>query len=195
MKKEPLLLINITQDLKLIAEEYLYNKKNWRFSYIVPITLLSVIFGAILRNLWIALLIFSFAAYHIVRYIIEYREYLCKYKAVIDVVNRADISVSIERFDHIANETIYEPHNYRGRGYATKAVTNFYFESGTCWRIPKVDQHYKWSKNYYISSKGLENISIKGDEFYFICVQGHLDIAYIYPCKNFIFEEKSRQDN
>ena len=185
MKKETLLLSNITNDLKAVVDSQIINIGNWRFSYIVPITLLSIIYGALLKNIWISLLIFSVAAYHIVRYIIGYRNCIIKKKTVKSAIDRTDVCITIEKLSHIATETIYEPHNYGGRGNAAKTVRYYYFESGCRWRVPDVDKHYRWSKDYYISSKGLENTSIQGDEFYFISLQGYQDIAYIYPCKNF----------
>ena len=80
MKKETLLLSNITNDLKAVVDSQIMNIVKLRFTYIVPITLLSIIYGALLKNIWISLLIFSVAAYHIVRYIIEYRNFIVKKK-------------------------------------------------------------------------------------------------------------------
>ncbi len=190
MKKETLSLHNITQDLKTVANLQLSNTASWRLSFIIPITLLSVIGGVILKNVWIALMIFSVAAYHIVRFVIEIKNNAIRKKTIVDAVDRADISISTERFDHIATETVYEPHIVAARGHANKIVKYFYFASGSRWRVPNVDKHYKWSNEYYISSKGLENISIQGDEFYYISLQGNPDISYIYPCKNFVLDER-----
>ena len=185
MKKEKLTLEAIKRDLMKMVEFQLSNKTDWRFSYIVPITLLAVMIGILLKNVLIGLLVFSVAAYHIVRYIIEYREYVKSKKAIVSLIEREEISISNEVFSHIANETIYEPHNVGRRARATKTITVYYFNGGYSWRVPNVDKHYAWSKDFYISSKGLENISIPGDEFYFVSLQSLHEIAYIYPCKNF----------
>jgi len=193
MKKETLSLHNITQDFKTVASLQLSNTTDWRLSFIIPITLISVIIGVILKNAWIALLIFSVAAYHIVRFVIEIKNNAIKKKHIMDVVERADISISIERFNHIAEETIYEPHTFGKRGESHKIVKYYYFASGISWRVPNVDKHYQWSKEYYISSKGLENISIQGDEFYYISLQEYSDISYIYPCKNFVLDENLKE--
>lgn len=190
MKKETLLFSHIINDLKIIVNFQICNVGDWRFSYIIPFTLLSIMIGVLLRNILIALIIFSVAVYHIVLYIIECRNYRMKKKAVINAVERADICISIENLSHIATETIYEPHTVGTRRNATKTVQSYYFASGFCWRVPDVDKHYQWSKEYYISSKGLENISIQGDEFYFVSLQGYHDIAYIYPCKNFELDKR-----
>ena len=185
MKKEKITLEAIKQDLMKMVNFQLSNKSDWRFSYIVPITLLAVMAGVLLKNVIVGLLIFSVAAYHIVRYVIEYREHKKSKLAIISFVERGEISISNEVFSHIANETIYEPHRAGRRARATKVIFVYYFNSGSSWRVPNVDMHYSWSKEFYISSKGLENISISGDEFYFVSLQSHQEIAYIYPCKNF----------
>lgn len=189
MKKETLLLPNVTNDLKTVAKFQIKNIGDWRFSYIGSLTLISVVIGVLLQSVWIALLIFSAAAYHIVRYILEYRRYRIEIKAVMSAVDRAvdraDISISTERLSHVATETIYEPHSAGKSTQLTKNVTYFYFESGSRWRVPRVPEHYKWSRNFHTSRTGLENVSLQGDEFYIISLQGYHDIAYIYPCKYF----------
>ena len=185
MKKEKITLEAIKQDLMKMVNFQLSNKNDWRFSYIVPITLLAVMASVLLKNVIVGLLIFAVAAYHIVRYMIEYREHKESKLAIISLVERGEISISNEVFSHIANETIYEPHRVGRRARATKVITVYYFNSGSSWRVPNVDKHYAWSKEFYISSKGLENISISGDEFYIVSLQSHHEIAYIYPCKNF----------
>ena len=111
MKKEKLTLDGIKQDLLKIADFQLSNKTDWRFSYIVPITLLAVMAGVFLKNIFVGLLIFSVAAYHIVRFVMEYKEHKNAKNAVISLIERGEISISTERFSHIANETIYEPNN------------------------------------------------------------------------------------
>ncbi len=185
MKKEKLQLSNIAKDLKDIAFFDLSNVDDWRLSYIMPITLIAVLMGFFTKKIWIGLLIFSFAAYHIVRYAIEYKKYKAKKKAIIAVIDRGDISISVEKLSHIAEETVYEPYAHLGHSHSAKVATLFYFVSGGSWRLPTFSKHYEWSKDYYISSQGLVNVSVSGDEFFFISLQGHYDIAYIYPCKFF----------
>ena len=50
-------------------------------------------------------------------------------------------------------------------------------------------EHYVWSKDYCLSSKGLDNISLQGDEFFYISLRGYYNVAYIYPCKLFELDE------
>ena len=194
MRKEKLTLGAIKQDLMKILNSQVSSKADWRFSYIVPITFLAFLSSAFLKNIFIGLLIFSVSVYHFVRFVIEFKEYRSKKAVIVSMIERGEISISIKRFSHIANETIYEPHHgwkittlrrMFVRSHAKKTITVYHFDGGKSWRLPRVDKHYSWRKDFYISSKGLENISITGDEFYFISLQAHHDIAYVYPCKNF----------
>lgn len=185
MKKETLLLQHITQDLRTVVDFQLSNIGGWRLSYIVPFALLAGVVGVLLKNAWIGLLIFSVAVYHIVRLIMEVKRNRDKKRAVIEAIDRADISIAKERFECTVEEMIYEPHLAGRYTHATKSVRYYYFSSGIRWRIPDVRMHYPWSRSYYVSTQGLENVSIAGDEFYYVSLQGNFDIAYIYPCKFF----------
>ena len=114
------------------------------------------------------------------------------------MLQRGDISISIEELSHITRETIHEPHFVRSgtriRRASTREVTMYYFMSGGSWRCPNLSKHYEWSKEYYLSSQGLENISIQGDKFYYVALQGHHDISYVYPCKLFRLDERLNND-
>lgn len=185
MKKEKLTIQNIARDLVFVSSLNKSRFDEWRMSYIAPVTTLAVILGVILKNIWVGLLIFSFAAYHIYHYIGEIKEYRARKKTVIDIRDRSDIAISVEEFSHVAEESIYEPHLHGRHHHSTKVVTFFRFTSGGEWRVPEIDGLYGWSKDYHISIKGLENISLVGDKFYYVAVKGHHEIAYIYPCKFF----------
>jgi len=181
MKKEKLTLEAIKSDLIKIANYQVGNKTEWRFSYIAPLTALAIFLGILTKNVLIGIAIFCVAAYHIVRYVLEYKEYKAKKAAILSLISRGEISVSTETFSHIANEVVYEPR----KKHNTKTITLYHFDGGSSWRAPFFRKHYEWSKEHFISSKGLENISLRGDEFYFVSLQAHRDIAYIYPCKHF----------
>ena len=185
MKKEILTLDAIKSDLIKIANHQMDNKTDWLFTYVVPITALAIFLGVFTKNIFIGIAVFCIAAYHIVRFIMEYKEYRTKKSAILSIIERGEISISKEIFSHVANEVIYEPHRVGRRTNSTKTITLYHFDGGSSLRMPLFSKHYEWSKEYYISSKGLENISIKGDEFYFVSLQSYHDIAYIYPCKNF----------
>lgn len=185
MKKETLTMEAIKSDLIKITNYQVSNKADWRFSYIIPLSALAILSGMFTKNIFIGIAVFCVAAYHVVRFIMEYQAYKTKKAAILSVIERGEISISKETFSHVANEVIYEPHRVGRRSKSTKTITLYHFNGGTSWRIPLFAKHYEWSKEYYISSKGLESISVKDDEFYIISLQSHHDIAYIYPCKNF----------
>ena len=185
MKKETLTMEAIKSDLIKIANYQVSNKADWRFSYIVPFTALAIFLGVFTKSVFIGMAVFCVAAYHIARFIIEYKAYKAKKAVILSIIERGEISITTETFSHIANDVIYEPHRVGRRAKSTKTITLYHFNGGSSWRAPLFAKHYEWSKEYYISPKGLENISIKGDEFYLVSLQAHHDIAYIYPCKNF----------
>ncbi len=112
---------------------------------------------------------------YIYHYVIAYREYKAQKKELSHAFDRGDISISLERLSHISEETIYEPHMEHRYAYKpgmrdTKEVKFYYFSAGRSWRVPSTDCHYKWSKDYYLTTMGLLNISVEGNEFStFLC--------------------------
>ena len=188
MKKETITLSNIQDDLALVARLQISNEGDGRLVFIIPLTLVAILGGIFLKSIWLPLPLLAVAAYHAARFVSEYRDYKANMQRITDGIQRGDVSISTERFSHAATETIIEPHQTLTKTKITSVATFFYFEAGRRWRVPKVDRHYKWSKEYYISTKGLENISLQGDEFFYVSLQGDLDIAYIYPCKNFVLD-------
>ncbi len=174
-----------------MAEEQFANREDSRLRYIIPVTLLALIVGFLLKNVLIGLLIFALAAYHLVRYIIERKDYMDNKKAIKEMIERGDVAVSVETLSHIAEETVYEPNRVVQRDRVIKTVKRYCFASGASWRVSRVDRHYGWSRECFISTKGLENISISGDEFFYISLQENHEIAYIYPCKSFELEKLS----
>lgn len=187
--KEDLTLEHVKQDLLKIVELRGSNISDWRLSYIVPVTLLAVIVGFLLKNVWIGLLIFSVSAYHIVRLVIEARQNRETKKLLKNEIQRGDVAVSIETLDHITQEIIYEPYAGRRSHHVTKEVKFFYFLSGIRWRVPNVITHYPWSKNYSITSKMLDMTAVEGNEFYVISLQSNHEIAYVYNTKFFDFKD------
>ena len=183
MNKEELTLYNVREDLIGIAYEKISKVDDRHLSHILPITALAVLLGILLKSILIGLLIFSVAVYHIICYIPERKKYNEKRKATFDILDRGDISITIEQLSHIAVETVYEPSPHRES--STKEVKYYHFEGGRSWRDYFLYEHYTWSEEYHLSPKGLENISLQGDEFFYISLKGRHDIAYIYPCKFF----------
>jgi hypothetical protein len=114
-------------------------------------------------------------------------------RGLFDALDRNDISISIEVLSHISEETVYEPHAAGGRSHMTKSITVFYFESGASWRIVRTDRHYDWSPEFYLSNRGLKDTSVRGNEFFYVSLQGHYDISYIYPCKMFELDDSLKK--
>ena len=188
MKKECLTLYNIQQDLECIAFEKISKLDDSHLSHIIPTIALTVLLGIFTKSLLIILALSSIAVYQIFRYVKEHREYMGKRNATLDILHKGDISISLEQLSHIAIETIYEPSPHRKS--STKEVKYYHFEGGRSWRDYFPYEHYSWSVEYHLSPQGLENISLKGDEFYYISLRGRSDIAYIYPCKFFELGEE-----
>ncbi len=153
IKKETIILEAIKHDLLKVVNLQLTHKRNWLFSQVIPITLLAVIVCILLNNIFINLIVFLIAAYHIVRYIIKYIECKKSKNEILSLTNCEDISISKEIFSHIASENIYEPHQFGSKARTTKQVNFYYFDGGTSWRVPNVSKHYSWSNEFYISSK------------------------------------------
>lgn len=190
MKKEALKLANIKADLKKMADFYMSNRVDFRLTYIVPITMIAVLMAILTKRVWVGLLIFSLSSIEVVRFIRDLRAHRNTMRMISAAIDRGDISISVETLSHIAREVIYEPHtavSYRNQAYLdeTKTVAFFHFEGGGSWRVPSVEVHYPWSQDYYMSQTGLENSSTQGEKFFFICLQGYYDIAYVYPSDRF----------
>ncbi len=189
MTKEPLTPKQIQGDLMRVLDQQSYNTTDGRLSFIVPTTLGAILLGILLHRVWIALVILLFPAYHMIRLIGESRKDRQTEAQVRNALTRGDISISEEILSHIGEETIYEPHTSGRRTRTTRTVTFFYFEGGRQWRVPKVDQHYPWSRLYSMSSRGLDNTSVAGDRFYFITLQADHRVSYIYNTKLFSLKD------
>lgn len=187
--KEELRLANVKLDLLKVLSKRESNLSDWRFTYIVPATVLAFGLGFLFRSVWIGLIIFSLAAYHVVRYVIEAHENWAANKQLKKAVDRGDFSVSIETLDHISDETIYEPHITRHGRINIREAKFFYFVGGSSWRVPDIYRHYEWSMNYSMSTNGLDSTSVIGNEFHFITLKGDQDIGYIYNTKMFELKE------
>ena len=75
MTKERLTLEGIKKDLSKAASDQMFNKDEWRLSYIIPITMLAIMLGILLNSMLVGLLVFSLTGYQIYRYVVETREY------------------------------------------------------------------------------------------------------------------------
>ena len=114
---------------------------------------------------------------------------------VFEVEHNCNFVVEIDTLSHIDTETVYEPHVQRSytrggnRMHYTKSVTVFKFYNSE-WRVPEIEKLYAWSKEMYISPKGLENTSLRGDKFYIVRRLGDAEVAYAYHTKFFTYNGK-----
>lgn len=193
MTKETLTLDGIRKDLLKIVSEQMSNKEDWRLSFIAPIALLAIFFGILFKDIFIGLLIFSCSGYQIYRYAKEIADCVKKKKMLSLALARGDISISTETLSHIAEEAVLEPRVVARHRRSVKFIKVYYFEGGSSWRTILVDKHYSWSREHHITQWGLENISVKGNEFFVVRLQQHQNISYIYPCKLFELDESLKK--
>lgn len=183
MEKDKITLAALKEDLLKQERFKIREQAKYRILAIIPFAILSSV--VILNAAVLGAILFSVPVYQTIRFIMEYIKYCRRKKAIRFVMMRADVSVSTEIFGHVATETVFEPHFVGTRLNFMKTITKYYFKNGAGWREPLGYTHYEWSKNYYVSPKGLENSSVSGDEFFYITLQSEPDVAYIYPCRNF----------
>lgn len=189
MHKERLTIDGIRQDLMRVADLTRNNNADWHASIIGIIVAIAIIVGVLTRNLYIGLVVALPAVYQYVRCIADEKRYKSEKRALKKLIESGEVSVSRETLSHISTETIYEPYAGRRNVHLTKKATFYYFRGGSSWRVPKFGKHYPWSADRYISTQGLENTSIPGEDFYFVTLQGHGEISYIYPCDMFELDE------
>ena len=201
MKKEKITLFAVKEDLMKNVRSMLLVRVEARLLYIIPFTLISLLLYPLTYNIYVCLAVFTLALYHIVRFMIEYVEIKKKKNAVLSVNLRGGLSVTTETLSHIAREEAHEPNIrpffggdiseiIRGRSRSSREITVFHFRGGPSWRVPsKIREHYSWSKELYTTSQGIENLSLMGDEFFFIKLQSDPSVSYIYPCKTFDLDE------
>ena len=193
MKKDTLTLTNIQSDMRKIAYTQVSNKADWHIPYIILAVPMAIICGVVLKSIWPALAVIAISVPNFVRFCVAAREYKMQREAIKSMLDRGDVCISVDKLSHIAEDTIYEPHRGYRRIHSTKTVKFYYFASGGRWRVP-LGEHYEWSSEYRLSSKGLENVSLVGDEFYYVSLQGYHEIAYIYPCKYFALDESLKSN-
>ena len=112
-----------------------------------------------------------------------------------------NFAVYSDTLTHIATEIVFEPNvsiynfllGYLRRSRFTKDVTVLYFKGGS-WRLyeenhfPNKKKYYNWSKELSMTTDGLLNTSVMGNEFHVVTFEG--EIVYAYNDKFFEYEEK-----
>ena len=157
--------------------------------WVMPITVAAILAGAYVHVL-LGVAVGLFAIIPIYLYFKQNRE---DSDTIFEVEHGAEFIVEIDTLSHITTETIYEPHTVGGFGRShtqySKTVTIFEFHNAK-WRVPEAEKLYTWSKEMYISPKGLENTSLRGDKFYIVRRLGNAEVAYAYHTKFFTYNGK-----
>lgn len=186
MHKDKLTLENVKKDFLALETYYFLNILDWRYTYLLPFIALTMVAGVGLRSISLGVLASIPVFYHAVRLYKEWKEHNEVKKAIQSITDRTQVSVSIEKFSHIAEEIVYEPHSFVSRRrYKTRPVDYMHFMSGAAWRVPNFSKHYNWSSDKYMTLRGLDNISTLGEEYFFVCLQNQSKISYVYPCELF----------
>ena len=165
------------------------NNDNKTLVWVMPIAVAAILAGVYVHVL-LGVAVGLLAIIPIYLYFKQNRE---DSDTVFEVEHGAEFIVEIDTLSHITTETIYEPHTVhvgtRTSTHYTKTVTIFEFHNAT-WRVPEVEKLYAWSKEMYISPKGLENTSLRGDKFYIVRRLGNAEVAYVYNTKFFTYNGK-----
>ncbi len=157
--------------------------------WIIPIGVAAILAGVLVHVL-LGIAVGLLAIIPIYLYVKQNRE---DQDVIFEVQHDGELLVEIDTLSHITTETVYEPHTAGSFGrrhtHYTKTVTVFVFQNAT-WRVPETDKLYAWSKEMYISPKGLENTSLRGDKFYIVRRLGNAEVAYVYNTKFFTYNGK-----
>lgn len=197
VKKETVTLQNIKEDLNKLIAFRSSIKAEVFLGGAFGFTLLSLLLGILTKLVWLGVLLFLPALVLFILYGVFIKKAVAQKSALRKISSREDILISVERLSHISEEEIYEPYISHKRAHSFKTVKFFCFNS-LRWRLLSYRTfgrptenfiHYSWSKEYSFSPQGLENVSLQGDEFYYVSLKNHPDVAYIYPCKYFELEE------
>lgn len=180
MKKDIITLGNIKSDLGSIAFTSNLDRAEDSLVKIIGFTIIAVLLGVCFKRVFISAAVLSYVIYETYFYIKGNREYKKKEKALENALERCDFSISIEELDHIEERQAHSRHT---SDFETEDT--YHFKEGSSWTAPLNKTHYWWSKEYRISTQGLKNVSVQGDKYYYVSLQGYYGIAYIYPCKFF----------
>ena len=189
MEREELKFENIKKDLERVSAVEV-GRVNYLWIAGVFITPVFAIVGLFINKL-IAAIFAVIWIYSLINYIPKISKNLKEKKITSEAFTRDDFSVSIEKLSHISEEIVSEP-SPRG-DLRHRTVRYYHFCSGISWAEPNVADHYKWSRDFNLSSKGLSQTSVEGNEFYYVTLKGASNAAYIYNTKFFILKDYDSQ--
>jgi len=185
MEREELKFENIKKDLERFSAVEV-RRANYLWITGVFIAPVFAIVGLFINKL-IAAIFAVIWIYSLINYIPKISKNLKEKKNTSGAFTRDDFSVSVEKLSHISEEIVSEP-GPRG-DLRHRTVRYYHFCSGISWAEPNVSEHYEWSKDFSLSSKGLSQTSVEGNEFYYITLKGASNAAYIYNTKFFVLKE------
>lgn len=176
--KETMTKQEILADL-LTAEQALNRHGGEAYLYaIIPCTLLAVLVGILLHNLWLTLALAAVAIFHIIRMIPLAARSRMMRRALKEAIDNDKFVITTERLCSIDEQ----------EERANKTTRIFRFGSGMSWQIPSLSQHYAWSEVCNMSSDGLDHTSLVGDEFFVVTLNDLPEISYVYNKKLFEYE-------
>lgn len=196
MEKQRLTACDIAADMATVISHKRRIAFGWRMEFIVPsaftifiVSLSMTGFGLSIGHIILMWVFGLVIGYNLIMLFIQLLRTRKASKAIYRGLLRSDVSVTVEKFSHIAEDTIYEPY-FAGRWFSFfKIIRVYYFSSGENWREPVCRSHYSWSLQCEVSSKGLENSSIAGEEFYVVTLNSDRSVKYIYNTKLFELAE------
>ena len=189
VQKEVLTKDDIISDL-LLWEAYVHsNKTEIHYAYIILPILFGSLFAALTGIIYLALIFLVLPIYHLYLLIKKIRNTRMRRARILN----SDISIKTDVLERITTEQIYEPRYSFGRTrHNMRTVTYFYF-SMRKWRVPNVMTHYDWSPNFYLSTEGLINTSVEGNEFYLVSIKDEYEVGYAYNKKFFELSKDLKQ--
>ena len=108
------------------------------------------------------------------------------YKKENALIEKADFTVYEDTLKKIEEAWIYEPHGSR-YSMNHKTVYMYHFSDDTV-RLYNLKRHYAWSKDFYLSTPGVEQTSLEGDEFYLVRMNTDKKTVYFYNKKFFDYK-------
>ncbi len=188
MKKEILTDEVILQDILKHEVKKAKNNDNKTLVWVMPIAAVAFLAGYTVS--WVLAALIGLVA--IVPIVLYFKQNKKDREIVESVEYDSEFVICTDKLSHIDKEQVYEPHSHyspgrRSRTHYTKYVTVFYFDHAK-WRVPETEKFYAWSKEMYISPEGLDNTSLRGDEFYLVSRKGEVEVAYAYNRKFFEYK-------
>lgn len=193
MAKEILTIESIRKDLDEICLDATPIIDNWRLWFVLLAPIVGLVVGIVLKNLWIGLLIAALSPYHTVVMSVRNDKNRKKHKKALDEAYKRGDLITVKE-EVLERADVQEAYVRRGSNTTTTKVYSFRFESGAVWSPRRFKKHYEWSKDSYISTEGLEHMSLKGDVFYRVTIEGYRGAMNYYPAKLFVLDKSLIKD-